>query len=94
MHTQTHTNTHTHTGEMLDAADLAFNIYDSAPYYDDGYDAPFNQGNWDDNALPSGFPEMLALCENLSPSSPGGKKKPPFYLISSNLIPLCSACSS
>ena len=47
-------------GAELAASDLAINIYEPDPYYDDGYDAPFNQGAWDDDALPEGFPEMLS----------------------------------
>ena len=53
-------------GEELEPTDLAIFIFEADPYYDDGYDAPFNQGNWDDAALPEGFPEMC------SPQSPEG----------------------
>ena len=56
-------------GAELAASDLAINIYEPDPYYDDGYDAPFNQGAWDDDALPEGFPEMLSP---VAQSSGGG----------------------
>ncbi len=54
-------------GEELDGEDLAINIFEPEPYYDDGYDAPFNQGKWDDAALPCGFPEMQTPLSESSP---------------------------
>ena len=47
--------------QEIDFSDLGLSLFDADPFYDDGYDAPFNQGHWDDNALPDGFAELGSL---------------------------------